>query len=760
MKNNLFPFAFIFLTHLLIAQSQFELVDLELSNPNDETVKIEKILPSEVSQKFYEYDSLNMFYAGGWSLGQSFGIGSSPTGDTLFIGSGAGVIIMDVTDPFNPVKLSEIHARALIDGMFYDPNKNILLLAAYFSGLEIWDLTDIQNPSKISRASVTGLPRSGIFSNCSEADHCFTVTVADGMRVFDISDPVNPYEVANQSLPGLIWNSAVVGNYIFCAAGNSGARIYDVSASPSITQFGTISGVVNALAVDETYAYTLNSSFGLRIYDWVQQPTVMTGELEISGYPYRNITFGDHTYIANSTTNPGGGMNVIEISDPDIPEHISDYPGFQTYITGNNNAVYTTGSPDGCLIFDISDPENPALASSFEIPSSVNDIAVQGNYAFTGSNGFRVFDISDKSHPTQVGYEPTDGALVKTTGNYAVYCPKSMGSSNPVNIMDISDKENPAKVGTYMAPVMTYDLDLKGHYAFVACWWDGFRVIDFSNPNSPTLAAHEMGWVNGAIPGEEWCYVQALDIEGDYLYLVDYKPFEDDDTKGVYIFDISDPENPIMIKRLPEYQGKGYDIEVSNGIAYIADSEAGLTLVDVSDPFSPQQIAYLPLVDVAWAVDVFGSYAFVANYINGGVQVINISNPVSPIIEGYYKRSGCFALNVTYAAGHVFVADGPAGIQIYNFDLLSGSGSNTKNIIECEVYPNPALEKFNIRLMDTENNPVKIELFDLNGRKIAERDYPVNQITYSIDASHLQAGVYIIKVKTNNRETLKKVILQ
>ena len=329
--------------------------------------------------------------------------------------------------------------------------------------------------------------------------------------------------------------------------------------------------------------------------------------------------------------------------------------------------------------------------------------------------------------------------------------------------MDISDPANPEYIAHYMAPVMTYDISLKGNYAFIACWWDGFRVVDFSNPESPVLAAHKMGWINGGIPGVEWCYVQALDVEGNYLYVVDYGPFEDEDTKGVYIFDITDPANPIFISRLPNYTGKAYDINASGGYAYLADSEAGFGVINVSDPANATEVAYLPLGDVAWAVDVFGNYAFVANYINEGVQVISVANPLMPFVEGYYKRSGCFAVNVTYDAGHVFVSDGPAGFDIYKFDLLSGTEDNlSANNFDLQVQPNPAKDKFAVTLELSSSQNLKIEIYDIRGQRIKSLyNGKENEGHFAklFNISELPKGVYLLKVNLDAQSASKKVII-
>jgi hypothetical protein len=72
--------------------------------------------PVRMDEPDFEFDSLNVSYMGSWGFGQSFSVSSDNSGNILFIGSGAGVIILDVTVPSAPVKLSEICPTALATG--------------------------------------------------------------------------------------------------------------------------------------------------------------------------------------------------------------------------------------------------------------------------------------------------------------------------------------------------------------------------------------------------------------------------------------------------------------------------------------------------------------------------------------------------------------------------------------------------------------------------------------------------------------------
>lgn len=713
-----------------------------------------------------DYDSLNMTFIGNWPHGQSFSIASGGVDDIFLVGSGGALLIVDAADPSNPEILSTVRARALVDASYFDPVTSRLYLAAYFSGVEIWDLSDYAAPQYLARIPTNSYPRGGVFA---QGNYVYAVTVADGVYIFNTSDLNNITQEGHYpiSSSNLVWNSAKAGDFIYCACSNGGCRIVDVSNPADPQLAGLVGGATYAVAVELDRLFTLSGATGLRIYD-VSDPAspVLSGQLAIEGNPNRVVVGGNYAYIANSTTNPGGGVQAVDVTDPENPLLSGIFNGFASYIALSGETVAFTGGGLGCTFLDVSDPAAPQQIHHIKLPSSVNEMFVLGDYAYTGSNGFRVFDVSDKMTPTEIGYHETPGALVASDGQNAVYIPKSMTSSNPVNIMDVSDPANPVKRGHYTAPVMTYDIDLLGHYAFIACWWDGFRVVDFSDPDNPSLAAHEFGWVNNnSIPGEEYCFVQALDVEGNYLYLIDYGPFEDEDTKGLYVFDITDPVQPVFVSRYPGLISQGYDVEVQGNYAYVSDKNGGMEVIDVSDPANPATTGYVYLPDVGYSVDVDGSFAYVANYILGGVQAVDVSNPASPEIAGYYTRSGCFALGATIEGSYVYLADGPAGFQIY--DNLIITRVNEKPVISENsfmLYPNPARDMINIILESEKPDLCRVKLMDITGKVIIQLTEKIGSggsqtLQISLKEHGVPAGIYFVNLNMNGENQFRKLIV-
>ena len=709
-----------------------------------------------------DFDSLNMQFVGNWPAGQSFSIDSSPTGDTLFVGSGGMVIVLDVTDPYNPLQIGEIRARALIDGCYYDPAGQRLILAAYFSGVEVWDVSDFSDPSMICRIPTNSYPRGGVFAR---GNYVYIVTVADGFYIADISNPGAPVMVGHYPISSgtLVWDSDFSGDFAFLAASNGGLKAIDFSDPADPVLAGSFSGNASGISVRDTLAFIVGSNQVLRLIN-IGDPAAMTleGYCNLPGSPGRITVSGDYAYVANFSDDPGG-VNVVDVSDPALPVLAASFGGYQSYIAGRGECIGATGGAEGCLILDISNPLNPATAYAWPLAGFTYKVAVSGELAYTGSNGFRVFDISGIGSPVQIGFEPTPGALVAIKDTLAVYIDKSMTSNNPVNVMNIADPENPVNFGNYLSPVMTWDLALYGEYAFVACWWDGVRVIDISDPADPVLAAHAFGWFTGAEPGVDFCYVQALDIYGHYLYLADYQPFEGEDTKGLYIFDITDPVEPSLLSRYSLLTSSAQDIRAWGDYVYVADGNGGCEVINVSDPYLPYTSGYCSLPDGATGVDISWPFVYLSDYIFGGVQVVDVSVPETPFVTAYYKPSGVFAQGVTVNSNYVMVGDGVCGFQVY--DLLTATGVKDPPQLSgwgLSVSPNPARATRQVSFKLKEPSAISLVLSDALGRtqmRIIKGDFVAGAHALTFSDQSLSPGLYYITLQAGQEfETVKMIV--
>ncbi len=81
------------------------------------------------------------------------------------------------------------------------------------------------------------------------------------------------------------------------------------------------------------------------------------------------------------------------------------------------------------------------------------------------------------------------------------------------------------------------------------------------------------------------------------------------------------------------------DVEVVGNYAYCAFVN-GLVILDISDPAAPVFVSQYFLQGYGKAIDVSGSYAYVADA-SFGLQIVNISNPSSPTLVGSLRHR-CF----------------------------------------------------------------------------------------------------------------------
>ena len=79
---------------------------------------------------------------------------------------------------------------------------------------------------------------------------------------------------------------------------------------------------------------------------------------------------------------------------------------------------------------------------------------------------------------------------------------------------------------------------------------------------------------------------------------------------------------------------------------------------------------------------------------------------------------------------------------------------------ELNIYPNPTAGKFRVQCSEFKVEDATIELYDLNGRKLLEKQISAGTENVEIDVSHLKNGIYFCRLVSEKYSATKKLIIQ
>lgn len=91
--------------------------------------------------------------------------------------------------------------------------------------------------------------------------------------------------------------------------------------------------------------------------------------------------------------------------------------------------------------------------------------------------------------------------------------------------------------------------------------------------------------------------------------------------------------------------------------------------------------------------------------------------------------------------------------------LITTGMEEFKNDLIIEIYPNPANELITVSLNGSFDNNCIIQLLDLSGKPIIQEYLDYSVLTkHKIDISSLNRGIYILRIKTNFKSAVHKII--
>lgn len=259
------------------------------------------------------------------------------------------------------------------------------------------------------------------------------------------------------------------------------------------------------------------------------------------------------------------------------------------------------------------------------------------------------------------------------------------------------------------------DVTVSGNFVFVAIGKLGIAAVDVSNPLQPkSLGEYGVG-------GDAVC----LQVERDLAYV----GLRDN---GIRIIDVSKPYAPSLKGGITNGV-RSVKLQIDGKLAYVAvgltnasgELRGGLQIYDVSIPSAPVQLGFISTKGPVTALKVIDNKAYLVDLVDG-LQVIDVSNPLSPTGVGGWKMSGC--QDVAIVGGVACLACGDAGLfmlDVSNLDEIKLKTRmqwmeylvfqewtlfqvNAVNIVGNRIYINNTRQTAVIQL--SENEPQRLDI--------------------------------------------------
>jgi hypothetical protein len=525
---------------------------------------------------------------------------------------GAGLRIVDISDPTNPVEIGAWDSPGYAEGVAVSGDFAYLADGPY--GLWIVEVSDSADPTPVSAA----FKMNYAFDVTVSGDHAYIAAAGAGLLVADVSNPFAPLEVGSLDTPGYTWDVAIRGTVAYLADGWEGLVLADISTPGSPVKLSSIQtpGWAFGVAISELKVLVADAFRGLQVVD-AADPTnlrLLGGSYGTSSHAASVAVSGVHAFIADRAW----GLLSFDVSDASSPAQVGavTWPSEVWDVLVNGDVAYLAAGINGLFTVDLSDPARPRLLDSHYMDEFAYKVDYQDGYFFGtampafGDSRLQILDARNPANLVMVGAAlptPSEGWAIDVDGPVAY-----LDDDRKLIIMDISDPSQPQKVGQLVDDQEVFELGASGSMVCLAIAWNGLKLVDASDPTNPVVIG---AWDNGESYGRD-CVIQ-----GSAAYLADHF--------GLQIIDIRDPAHPV---KLGFYDSpvSAIGVTVSGTLAYVADGPGGVHVVDISNPYSPALAGYYDTPGFAHMAVPIGNRIAVADVMGGLIILQPVSGAAAP----------------------------------------------------------------------------------------------------------------------------------
>jgi hypothetical protein len=401
-------------------------------------------------------------------------------GDHLYVGTGGGLVILDISDPLAPFIAGTstgytVH-KAVVSGDY-------AVVAGSFQGVRVVDVSDPSSPVVVGSVPTPGSAWAAAVSGTTAF---VTAMFRGGLVAIDFSEPASPRIVGSIVTESSEARDVVrVGQHLLVAAYLEDIQVvgYEIPASPPAL-VGSVPFPSGSTCIAALGSITcVGGETGLHVLDVsdAASPAVI-GHYDLSTTIEGVAMSGSRAYLASSNM-----LHIVDLADPSAPAAIST-----TATTGMKKRVFVDGIHAYVLknnfasdlwyveVYDLSNELSPVLVGSVEVQDA-RDLAVSGTWAYvsnaTGVTGLQVVDLSDPFAPTVAATLPLpDGAgsiAVSVAGSLA-----ALSSGAAIFAVDVTDPTAPVNLGGVPHPGIAGDLQRLGSFVYTATGTRGVHVVN------------------------------------------------------------------------------------------------------------------------------------------------------------------------------------------------------------------------------------------------------------------------------------------
>lgn len=547
----------------------------------------------------------------------------------LFVSCGSGGLwIMDVSKPATPVILSNLDTGGYTEGSSLFGKYAVIADGPH--GVQIADISNLKKPKWISEAYNLAYAYDVVIQDGT----AYVAGGGSGLFTIDLSVPKAPKEMGLIPLDGFQYDVELLGGKLYAAGAWGDVSVLDISHSfqPVLTKTISTSGWAMALQAVGSNLLVMDGADGAKLYDLCAQQPLLRSTVTRGGFILAGAMENGKAFFLDKEY----GMMAVDYADPSHPKLVSRWmPALDgRRVTFSGSACYVSGGLSGMHVFDLSDWNRPAETYWFDTSGGyANKVILDAGIAYLSSHldaaePLVVFDLANPLSPQKIGAVPNDEAVFNTAfrsmalGEGALY----IAGEHAGACVDIRDPRHPRVVSR----------------------------IDMTEP------------CNGAFCGNLF-----LTNGGSQLQIVD----------------ISDSQQMRLLSILPN-QSSGDAVAFLDPTTALCSSGEGIWIVDISDPKSPQQIGELALSGSVMEAFIYGSAAYLST-LGNGVQIVDVSDPRNPALQEIVYTMGD-ACDCYVNDEMMLVADSVAGLTVYRRGEKKRDGKASGSV-SSEPYALPLL---------------------------------------------------------------------